>query len=111
MNTISRLAHCRYYDGENEPTLGDVFEEYYFAMAEKFYVNGGCEGEDNQYFLDTVRALPLDLPDDVPMELVAQLYMTCEHILQKGSLELCPPEHVAEYFRTKYFPKYLSGRK
>lgn len=23
----SRLAHCRYYDGENEPMLGEVFEE------------------------------------------------------------------------------------
>ena len=105
--TDSRLAHCRYYDGQTEPDMDSGFDEYYFAMAEKFYVNREHE-KDVQHCLELLTSLHLDdLQGEVPLELVAQLYMTCDHILQKGSWEPCSPEYVAEYFRTKFFPKYI----
>lgn len=107
----SRLTHCRYYDGQTEPDMDNGFDEYYFAMAEKFYVNR-VHKEDERHCLELLTSLHLeDLQGEVPLELLAQLFMTCDHILQKGSWKPCPLEHVAEYFRTKFFPKYMSGRK
>ena len=106
----SRLKHCRFYDGQNEPFLTEPFEEYYFAMAEKFYVHGDS-GEDEQYYLDLVKSLPLDdLRGDVPTELVAYLYLTCDHVMHKSAWDSCPQEEVTDYFLTKYFPQYLTSR-
>lgn len=105
----SRLMHCRYYDGKTEPDMDNGFDEYYFAMAEKFYVNDAHK-EDMQHCLQLLKSLHLDdLQGNVPLELIAQLYMTCDHILQKGSYEPCSSEHIADYFRTTFFPKYLSA--
>lgn len=109
LDYASRLMHCRYFDGKTEPDMDNGFDEYYFAMAEKFYVNDAHK-EDMQHCLKLLKSLHLDdLQGNVPLELVAQLYMTCDHLLQKGSWEPCSPEHVAEYFRTKFFPKYLAS--
>lgn len=109
LDYASRLMHCRYYDGKTEPDMDNGFDEYYFAMAEKFYVNDAHK-EDMQHCLKLLKSLHLDdLQGNVPLELVAQLYMTCDHLLQKGSWDPCSSEHVAEYFRTKFFPKYLAS--
>ncbi len=103
-----RLQHCRLYDGEREPDMEIGFDEYYFAMAEKFYVReAGTEKEQDA--LRAVHSLHLeDLAGEVPIELVAQLYATCDHVLQRGSWQGVSPEHVAKRFREDFFPKYLS---
>lgn len=103
-----RLQHCRLYDGEREPDMEIGFDEYYFAMAEKFYVKeAGSEAEQDA--LRAVRSLHLeDLAREVPIELVAQLFSACDHVLQRGSWQGVSPEHVAKRFREWFFPKYLS---
>ena len=102
-----RLLHCRLYDGEREPDMEIGFDEYYFAMAEKFYVKEtGSEREQDA--LRAVYSLHLeDLAGEVPIELVAQLYAVCDHVLQRGSWQGVDPEHVAKRFREKFFPQYL----
>ena len=103
-----RLKYCRYFDGVRVPDMEACFDEYYFAMAEKFYVSDRDE-EREQYLLNLVRDLHLDdlVSDDVPIELLAQLFGTHDHVSQRGSWEPCPREHVAKTFREKFFPKYL----
>ena len=86
------------------------FDEYYFAMAEKFFVNdAGTDRE--QYALNAIHSLHLDdLAGEVPVELIAQLYGTCDHVLQRGSWEGISPEYVTKRFREWYLPKYLSRK-
>lgn len=104
-----RLKYCRYYDGVKVPDMEGGFDEYYFAMAEKFYAYDRDE-KDEKYLLNLIRDLHLDdlASEEVPIELLAQLFGTHDHVSQRGSWEPCPREHVAKTFREKFFPKYLN---
>ena len=105
-----RMKYCRYFDGVKEPDMEAGFEEYYFAMAEKFYAYDHRDEEQEQYLLNLIKDLHLDdlASDEMPIELLAQLFGTHDHVSQRGSWKPCPREHVAKTFREKFFPKYLS---
>ena len=104
-----RLKYCRYFNGVREPDMEAGFDEYYFAMAEKFYAYDR-NAESEQHWLQFVNSLHLDdlASDEVPIELLAHLFGVCDHIAQRGSWEPCPREHVAKNFRAKFFQKYLT---
>lgn len=107
-----RIKHCRYFNGINEPDMEYGFDEYYFAMVEKNYAYDR-NIEEEQYFINLVKDLHLDdlASEEVPIELVALLFGSCDHVAQRGSLEPCPREHVAKNFRKKFFPKYLNRQQ
>ena len=89
--------------------MDNGFDEYYYAKAEQFYVEGASSLEDKDA-IHAVHSLKLeDLSAEMPIELVGYLYFVCDHISQRSSWKGVPPEEVAEHFRTKYFPQYIKS--
>ena len=104
-----RLQFCRYYTGNNsfEKNEDLPFELYYIMHAEKFYV----QGRDEEHAVGMFKDLGLTdlVTPELPLELLAQLFAIHNRNVQRASWDFTPLERVAESFRNRYLPKYLSG--
>ena len=104
-----RLQFCRYYTGNNsfEKNEDLPFELYYIMHAEKFYVMQ----EDEEHAVGMFKDLGLTdlVTPELPLELLAQLFAIHNRNVQRASWDFTPLERVAESFRKRYLPKYLSG--
>ena len=104
-----RLQYCRYYTGDNSFERNEdlPFELYYIMHAEKFYVMQ----EDEEHAVGMFKDLGLTdlVTPELPLELLAQLFAIHNRNVQRASWDFTPLERVAESFRKRYLPKYLSG--